>query len=307
MKIRFRVGPVRFYQNLNKIGKMTKKQAEMFAKNNEKIQNNVLNYQIPDYSIKNSLLLIVGLVICVCLMVPTVGISLIAYFFIYQKITNNAQNHVIKAYQEIKEERIDKAISIIDNSKFIDTNFVLNDLAGIAYFQKGNYDKAGAFFEYSLSLQTKINVQTYYLLAECYRMQENTIKYPVMIDYYKKYLSENLDNSEVQYLLGFYGLYYGNVNEALQSLQSIDKNNAYYNKALLAQADYFIDVNKPDLAITTLKLANLQVRQYDEDMKEIFYMLGVVCNQIGDIANSKKYFNKLYVQDSNYKDIANWI
>lgn len=66
----------------------------------------------------------------------------------------------------------------------------------------------------------------------------------------------------------------------------------------------FAAQEKFDLAIEVFKKAPLRKRILDEELMEVHYNLAVIYEQIGDVKNALKHYKKIYVHDTNYRNVS---
>lgn len=66
----------------------------------------------------------------------------------------------------------------------------------------------------------------------------------------------------------------------------------------------FAAMGKHELAVETYKKGPTKKRNLDEELTELLYQMAVSYEQLGDKANAKRYFGRVYAENASYKDVG---
>jgi len=97
----------------------------------------------------------------------------------------------------------------------------------------------------------------------------------------------------------------GQYQKALELMNSLPEEYKNSLHVINAMADCYIELNKPDMALAVLEKGPMRKRKTDtEEMKIFRYLLGTVYMKLGQKEKALKQFQKIYVEDSNFLDVA---
>lgn len=96
----------------------------------------------------------------------------------------------------------------------------------------------------------------------------------------------------------------GKISEAIQELQKAQSNPHRRVQAMSLLAQCFARRNMNDLAARTLQNALKEKLIFDEEKKELLYVLGCVLEKMGKREQAIEQFKLIYEADIGYKDVA---
>jgi tetratricopeptide (TPR) repeat protein len=99
----------------------------------------------------------------------------------------------------------------------------------------------------------------------------------------------------------------GEINEAIKQLQVAERNPQRKLDALYYLGLCFKKKGQFDLAKQQLETAAQELTEMNELKKNIFYELGAIYEQQGQLDEAIKYYKQIYQVDIGYKDIADKI
>ncbi|MGH2332413.1 DUF4236 domain-containing protein [Thermoanaerobacter mathranii] len=187
----------------------------------------------------------------------------------------------------LSKKPISKAISFFNKGK-------------LAY-NSGNYEKALVNFlkvveiePDAISLYKEIGI-VYILLGEDKRA----------IECFGKYLSKYPEDLEAKTHYINLLIKVGEYQKALELMNSLPEEYKNSLSVINAMAACYIELNKPDMALAVLEKGPMKKRKTDtEEMKIYRYLLGTVYMKLGQKEKALKQFQKIYVEDSNFLDVA---
>lgn len=95
----------------------------------------------------------------------------------------------------------------------------------------------------------------------------------------------------------------GSPDRAIYHAQRLLDVAPYAPESLLKLAAAFDAAGKPDLAIETLGQAPLHKRTLTDELLQIHYQLGELCQRQGDTARALHHFKRVYARDVTYRDV----
>ena len=126
-----------------------------------------------------------------------------------------------------------------------------------------------------------------FLVSDCQRRVE---RYP--------------NDLEVRFELGKLYFQAGKLSEAIQELQKAQANPHRRGQALSLLGQAFARRNMNDIAARTFQNAIKERVGFDEEKKELTYMLGCVLEKMGKKEEAIELFKQIYEVDIGYKDVS---
>ena len=96
----------------------------------------------------------------------------------------------------------------------------------------------------------------------------------------------------------------GKISEAIQELQKAQQNPNRRIQALNYLAQCFASRNMNDLALRTLQNALKEKPAFDDEKKELTYLLGVVLDKMNRKEEAMEQFKLIYETDIGYRDVS---
>ncbi|MDB5227715.1 MAG: hypothetical protein JWN78_1908 [Bacteroidota bacterium] len=267
------------------------------------------NYDYYRESDNKGCLKIFAWVIGFCLLsIPPVGIAYLLVLFFYQRKRNNEPKNLFRkafasAFGNISSQQYRIALSFLNKCQQVDpNNSDCLDLSGVCYYQLKEFENAATFFNKANKLNpnsSRIKV----LLADSLR-NLNTPEYNArLLQLYADINRSNPENDEVKWALGYYMCLDKQYYEAIGTLQKIGADSEMYIQALNGIATCYSELKEYDKGIEVLKLAPLNQKQLDEELKTVHYNLGELYEEKGDKENALKHFNTIEIQDINFMNV----
>jgi len=125
------------------------------------------------------------------------------------------------------------------------------------------------------------------------------------IESFEKYLCKYMEDLEVKIQYINLLIKVGKYQKALEVVNSLPEEYKNSLSVINAMAACYIELNKPDMALAVLEKGPMRKRKTDtEEMKIYRYLLGTVYMKLGQKEKALKQFQKIYVEDSNFLDVA---
>jgi tetratricopeptide (TPR) repeat protein len=97
----------------------------------------------------------------------------------------------------------------------------------------------------------------------------------------------------------------GKYQKALEVVNLLPEEYKNSLSVINAMTACYIELNKPDMALVVLEKGHMRKRKTDtEEMRIYRYLLGTVYMKLGQKEKALKQFQKIYVEDSNFLDVA---
>ncbi|WP_029688798.1 DUF4236 domain-containing protein [Thermoanaerobacter sp. A7A] len=125
------------------------------------------------------------------------------------------------------------------------------------------------------------------------------------IESFEKYLSKYVEDLNIKSQYINLLMKVGKYQKALEVINSLPEEYKNSLSVINAMAACYIELNKPDMALAVLEKGPMRKRKTDtEEMKVYRYLLGTVYRKLGQKEKALKQFQKIYVEDSNFLDVA---
>lgn len=112
------------------------------------------------------------------------------------------------------------------------------------------------------------------------------------------------NDQHLHFLLGEQYAKYGYPDDAIQQLQIAQKSPKDRVGALYIMAKCFHEKGMLDMAIEQLKSTLELLPSMDSQKMDVYYMLGELSEEDGNLEQSSFYFKEIYRADATYKDVA---
>jgi tetratricopeptide (TPR) repeat protein len=127
-----------------------------------------------------------------------------------------------------------------------------------------------------------------------------------MLRKFKQGVSQNVDDEdhEAHYDLGVAYKEMGLLDEAISEFQIALRGTQNRVRAFEALGHCFIEKQQMPVANTILQRALSEPNVRDEALVGVLYLLGVINEQLGNFADAKKYFERVFSVDIQFRDIG---
>lgn len=111
------------------------------------------------------------------------------------------------------------------------------------------------------------------------------------------------NDQHLRYELGAQYYKYGYPDEAIQQFQISQRSPKDRVQSLYLMAECFRQKGMLDMAVEQLRTALEQLPGMNADKMDVYYLLGEISEQQGNLEDASKYFKEIYRADVTYKDI----
>lgn len=112
------------------------------------------------------------------------------------------------------------------------------------------------------------------------------------------------NDQHLRYELGAQYYKYGYPDEAIQQFQISQRSPKDRVQSLYLMAECFRQKGMLDMAVEQLRTALEQLPGMNAEKMDVYYLLGEISEQQGNLAEASKYFKEIYRADVTYKDIS---
>ena len=112
------------------------------------------------------------------------------------------------------------------------------------------------------------------------------------------------NDQHLRYELGAQYHKYGYPDEAIQQFQISQRSPKDRVQSLYLMAECFRQKGMLDMAVEQLRTALEQLPGMNAEKMDVYYLLGEISEQQGDLDGASKYFKEIYRADVTYKDIS---
>ena len=112
------------------------------------------------------------------------------------------------------------------------------------------------------------------------------------------------NDQHLRYELGAQYHKYGYPDEAIQQFQISQRSPKDRVQSLYLMAECFRQKGMLDMAVEQLRTALEQLPGMNAEKMDVYYLLGEISEQQGDLEAAASYFKEIYRADVTYKDIS---
>ena len=112
------------------------------------------------------------------------------------------------------------------------------------------------------------------------------------------------NDQHLRFQLGEQYWKYGYPDEAIQQFQISQRSPKDRVQSLYLMAECFRQKGMLDMAVEQLRTALEQLPGMNADKMDVYYLLGEISEQQGDLDEAAKYFKEIYKADVTYKDVS---
>ncbi len=120
----------------------------------------------------------------------------------------------------------------------------------------------------------------------------------------RKRVDANPTDAQLQFRYGQALFDAGQHSEAIPALQRARSNPNLRIKSMLMLGKCYAAKKMVDMAIRQLQDANAELLMMDDTKKEILYMIGCLCEEVGNKEKALENFKQIYEVDYGYRDVA---
>jgi len=127
-----------------------------------------------------------------------------------------------------------------------------------------------------------------------------------MLRAFKQGISDNVDEEdhEAHYDLGVAYKEMGLIDEAISEFQIALRGTTQRARAFEALGHCFVEKGQLAVASTILQRALNEPGIGDEDLVGVLYLLGAICEELQNYAEAKRYYQRVFAVDIQFRDVA---
>lgn len=166
-------------------------------------------------------------------------------------------------------------------------------------FNRQKFDRAIYLSKHAIELESDNTIAMYILGASLC----NSDRCKEAIGYLDDFIKKHPREPDFQFIQASCYYKMGRYDEAIQILDKIPGDFEQYLKVIRLLGACFYSQKKYGQTFKVLRKAPMLAFKLNEDLMEIYYNLGVLYEEYGDVKNALNHFKKVYGQNSKYRDV----